>query len=292
MTIKFTNNAVSRLSAGISAAATTINLITGEGSRFPSLTTGDWFPLTLFKSTGELEILRCTARATDSLTVTRAQENTTGIAFLAGDRVELRLTAAAIDALRPDWDSLSGKPTFATVSTTGSYANLVDVPTFDNVAYSGAYADLSGVPTLGSLAAKSAVAFSDITPIATADNYRANLTSVLLTPNGVWSAAVPVVLTYAAALTLDFATFLNAKLTLTGNVVLNTANVKPGQSGTIEFLQDATGSRTWGFTTAKFAYTGSAPVLPTTANARVLVPYYAMSDSRIFLNMSAAMVLP
>ena len=27
-------------------------------------------------------------------------------------------------------------------------------------------------------------------------------------------------------------------------------------------------------------------------NARMLVPYYAMSDSRIFLNMSAAMVLP
>jgi len=292
MTIKFTNNAVSRLSAGISASATTINLITGEGSRFPSLTTGDWFPLTVFKSTGEIEILRCTARATDSLTVTRSQENTTGIAFLAGDRVELRLTAAAIDALRPDWSSLAGKPTFAAVATTGSYSSLSDVPTFDDVAFTGAYGSLSGVPTLGSMAAKSAVAFADITPIATSANYQANTTSVLLTPNVVWAAAVPVVLTYAAALTLDFATFLNAKVTLTGNVVLNTANVKPGQSGTIEFLQDGTGSRTWGFTTAKFAYTGSAPVLPTTANARMLVPYYAMSDSRIFLNMSAAMVLP
>ena len=45
------------------------------------------------------------------------------------------------------WDYVSGKPTFATVATSGRYSDLQDRPQLSTVATSGAYSDLSGKPT-------------------------------------------------------------------------------------------------------------------------------------------------
>lgn len=61
MSVKFTNNAVAALAAGISATSTTIGLMPGTGVAFPALTAGDWFPLTIIDSLGQIEIVRCTA---------------------------------------------------------------------------------------------------------------------------------------------------------------------------------------------------------------------------------------
>ncbi len=97
MALKFANNAVSRLVSSITAAATTIPLQTGEGAKFPSLSADDWFPVTVIRGDGTLEIMRCTARSGDNLTVARGQEGTTAKTFSAGDRVELRLTAGSLD---------------------------------------------------------------------------------------------------------------------------------------------------------------------------------------------------
>ena len=99
MAVLLANNATSKLASSLTAAATTLSVTTGEGAKFPSPTGGDWFPLTLIKSSGALEILRCTARSGDVLTVTRAQEGTAAQAFSAGDRVEVRLTKAVMDAI-------------------------------------------------------------------------------------------------------------------------------------------------------------------------------------------------
>ena len=99
MALKLANNAASRLTGAITAAATTFSVTPGEGAKFPALDAGDWFPLTLVKSDGSLEIVRCTARSSDTFTVERAQEGTPAIDFAAGDRVELRLTKAVVDAV-------------------------------------------------------------------------------------------------------------------------------------------------------------------------------------------------
>lgn len=96
MAVLLANNASSRLAASLSATATSLSVTAGEGAKFPAVTSGNWFPVTLIKDTGVLEILRCTARSGDVLTVVRAQEGTQAQAFSAGDRVELRLTAAVI----------------------------------------------------------------------------------------------------------------------------------------------------------------------------------------------------
>lgn len=97
--MKFANNAVSKLAGAITTSSTSFSVTPGDGAKFPTLSAGDWFPLTLVKSDGTLEIVRCTARATDTFTITRAQEGTAASAFASGDRVELRATAAVFDAL-------------------------------------------------------------------------------------------------------------------------------------------------------------------------------------------------
>jgi hypothetical protein len=93
MGIKLTNNAFATLAAGINSSATSITLTSGQGARFPTLTASDYFYATLIDTSNNLEIVKCTARSTDVLTVVRGQESTTARAYVTGDRIEIRITA-------------------------------------------------------------------------------------------------------------------------------------------------------------------------------------------------------
>lgn len=93
MGIKLTNNANATLAAGINSSATSITLTSGQGARFPTLGAGDYFYATLIDTSNNLEIVKCTARSTDVLTIVRAQESTTARAYSTGDRIEIRITA-------------------------------------------------------------------------------------------------------------------------------------------------------------------------------------------------------
>jgi microcystin-dependent protein len=97
MGIKLTNNAFATLASSITSSSTSITLTTGQGARFPSLSGGDYFYATLVDTSNNLEIVKCTARSTDVLTVVRAQESTTARAYNTGDRLEIRLTAATFE---------------------------------------------------------------------------------------------------------------------------------------------------------------------------------------------------
>lgn len=97
----FTNNAFGALAGAINGAATTLVLVSGQGARFPLLTVEDHFLATLIgvDSNGiesTWEIVKCTSRSTDQLTVLRGQEGTTATSWNAGTRVEIRWTAAGI----------------------------------------------------------------------------------------------------------------------------------------------------------------------------------------------------
>jgi len=96
MGIKFANNAFATLASGINSSVTSITVTTGQGARFPTLGVGDYFYATLVDTSNNLEIVKCTARSTDVLTVVRAQESTTARAYSAGDRIEMRVTAASL----------------------------------------------------------------------------------------------------------------------------------------------------------------------------------------------------
>jgi hypothetical protein len=97
MGLKVANNAFGTLNAGITSSDTTIVVNAGEGARFPSLSAGDYFFATLIDTTNNLEIVKVTARSTDTMTVVRGQDSTTARAFSTNDRFELRPVAALFD---------------------------------------------------------------------------------------------------------------------------------------------------------------------------------------------------
>jgi hypothetical protein len=63
---------------------------------FPALTGTNYFYATLVDSLSDIEIVKVTARSTDTLTVVRGQEGTTPTAFASGSKIELRVTAAGL----------------------------------------------------------------------------------------------------------------------------------------------------------------------------------------------------
>lgn len=94
MTQLFKNNATSPLASSITSGATSLSLVSGSGALFPDTTGGHTFVITVTSADGTVqEIMLVTARATDDLTVTRAQEGTSAEPFTAGAVVEVRLTA-------------------------------------------------------------------------------------------------------------------------------------------------------------------------------------------------------
>ena len=133
MGVKVTNNAFGTISAGISTSATTIVLDSGQGARFPTLGSGDFFFATLIDTSNNLEIVKVTARSTDSMTVVRAQDNTSAAAFAIGDRFELRPTAALFEAVSlTDGGTVSGDVAINSSSlepftVTGTHADRVNI---------------------------------------------------------------------------------------------------------------------------------------------------------------------
>lgn len=98
----FANNAFGVLAGAVNGAAGTLVLVSGHGARFPAPAGADYFLATLaaLDSNGAesaWEIVRCTARSTDQLTVVRAQEGTTATSWNAGTRIEVRWTKAGAD---------------------------------------------------------------------------------------------------------------------------------------------------------------------------------------------------
>jgi microcystin-dependent protein len=123
MAAKITNNAVSKLAAGLAPNGVSVTLTPGDGAKFPVLAAGDWFPLYLIKADGSFEICKATARAGDVITVVRAQENTAALTFIAGERAELRMTGAAFDD-RVSYDFIKAMFTNVIVEWGGTLANI------------------------------------------------------------------------------------------------------------------------------------------------------------------------
>lgn len=129
-------------------------------------------------------------------------------------------------------------------------------------------------------------AMHDSAAIATAAELQAGTASKLVNAAIAVSAGDVETVSYAASVALDFTTFVNAKITLTGNITLSnpTTTGMKGRSGLIELWQDATGSRTvtWG---ANYRFAGGTDiVLTTTASAVDLIFYQILSDGTVFVS--------
>ena len=111
MAVLIANNAYSSLASAISDTDTTITLATGTGARFPSISGSDYFYATLIDTTNNIEVVKVTARSSDTLTVERAADDTTARWFPVDARIELRVTAQLLrdvrDSVAPSDDSVT-----------------------------------------------------------------------------------------------------------------------------------------------------------------------------------------
>lgn len=131
----FANLAGGTLASGITNSATSLTLTAGQGALFPSPGTNQFFPLTLQDQSNPatVEIVYCTARSGDVLTVVRGREGTTGLAFNAGDYAQNRPTAATLEMLNARFAIDSGSANALAVSVVPaptSMADLVGVPIY------------------------------------------------------------------------------------------------------------------------------------------------------------------
>ena len=117
MSILFTNNAATTLASGITNVATSLTVAAGKGALFPTISGSDFFYATLANGSGGVEIVKVTARSTDTFTIVRGQDGTSGVAWNTGDKVELRVTAAAMGAMAQTANNLSDLASASTART-------------------------------------------------------------------------------------------------------------------------------------------------------------------------------
>lgn len=148
--VLFSNNASASLASSITTSSTAITLTTGAGAQFPAISGGNYFYATLTDSSNNLEIVKVTARATDVLTVVRAQEGTTARAYAATDKIELRVTAAVMNSvaqLAAD-QTFSGANTFSSAPTLGTALAVASGGTGATTATGTGAVVLAASPTL------------------------------------------------------------------------------------------------------------------------------------------------
>lgn len=97
MSSLLSNLASSKLVTAITPTSGSIAITGGTGLKFPALTGTDTFNVVLEDAAKNIEVCKVTARAGDVLTVVRGQELTIARTYNIGDRVALRLTAAAFN---------------------------------------------------------------------------------------------------------------------------------------------------------------------------------------------------
>ena len=144
MPVIFSNNAATTLASGINSSITSITA--ADGSVFPTLAGGNYFYVTFENIANTArEVVKVTARSGNTLTVVRGQDGSSGQAFSTGDRVELRLNAAALNdaTFSGVYGDLSGKPTVGDGGLTTNDFTDTDHTKLDAIE-TGATADQTG----------------------------------------------------------------------------------------------------------------------------------------------------
>lgn len=157
MTAVFANFASSTLASSITAGATSLTVRSGTGSLFPAPTGLEFFYAVLENRTSSgttREIVKVTARTSNTMTIVRAQEGTTAAAFPRGTTVALRITAAGLESLRNstlnDWDVPGDLTVGGNATITGNVVMNGTMAVEDSVII-GASVQVAGQASVGSL---------------------------------------------------------------------------------------------------------------------------------------------
>lgn len=249
-TVQVKNNAYSTLASGITNVATSLTVATGHGARFPAVTTAstNYFYATLIDTSNNLEVVKVTNVSTDTFTITRAQDGTTALAYSAGDRIELRVTAALLSELPVraivTGDYTDGSVTYAKIESASiASANEYRAKTANNLLDTSVWD------------AAATVALSDTATVAVDMSTGFNFTLTLA---------------------------------LGGRTLGQPTNTKVGQSGFIRIVQGGSGSNTLTYHADwKFAG-GVDPVLTTTVGATDILFYQVIAANFIYATLIKA----
>lgn len=242
MAYKAKDNAYSTLASGISSGATALSVQTGHGDRFPIIAGADYTKLTIENAAGDREVVHVTARSSgsDSMTITRAQDGTTALAWLAGDVVECRPTASLAESFDAKMDA-------AAVHAATSKATPVDadeLPLIDSAAAFGlkrlTWANLKATlwaalgvginaqtakttPVDADMFAIADSAASNATKKLTWANLKATVRTYLLGTASTYTAVQTITRTTASSASYTWATDTNpnVEVTTTGNLTMN-----------------------------------------------------------------------
>lgn len=121
----FANNASTTLAAPASPSDTSLGLSAGSGSKFPSPSAGEGFVMTLVDAATGLvnEIVLCTGRSGDTVTVQRGYESTTPRSWLAGDIIANFCTAGTQAGFVQADQFQDGE--YSIIGTVGGTANAI-----------------------------------------------------------------------------------------------------------------------------------------------------------------------
>lgn len=166
------NNATSTLAGAVLSTDLNITLAAGQGASFPVVAAPDYTLVTLENAAGNREIVKVTARASgsDVMTVVRAWEGTTALAWNIGDVVSQRITAALVTA------SIA-HPTVATDAHAASAIQVTPVGGIASTDVQAALAELDTEKVTAAQVAASSVAHAISADSATNATNATNATS-------------------------------------------------------------------------------------------------------------------
>ena len=275
----FTNNAATTLASSILVGATSLTVTAGQGALFPTLAGSAYFYCTLSNTAGTtIEIVKVTARSTDTFTIVRAQDNTTASAFSAGDKVELRLTAIDLQNF-PQLDSTN---TFASAQTFSSapiitpLSGLLKANTSSAITAATAGTDYLAPPSgTAILKANSGGALANATA---GTDYGAPGTA------STWSASQRGTVTTDNDGSFDMSVTNNFKCTPTATFALTFTNITAGQSGYVLLVN------TGGYTVTAAATTKvNTSFLTTVTTAGTYLLSYFTDGTNVYVTTGGAM---
>jgi len=140
------NNVTATLANPLTSTQTELTVATGQGARFPST-----FPFRALVA--RTEIVQCTSRTGDVLTIVREQEGTTAAAsYPAGSSVQMTVTAGYMEQVQASVGALeTGAGAHDALSVTGAstLTGAVTAPSASNAIRIGALCNMTTPPAIG-----------------------------------------------------------------------------------------------------------------------------------------------
>ena len=181
LSYKYANFAQSTLQASITAGATSLQIASSDASKFPALSVGtEAFRAVIYDDVNAPEIVECTAIAGNILTITRAQESTAAIAWSAGAKIVLTVTAYVFQTVQ----KTSGFVQLDNYLNEAKAADIASAATTSIGPILGNFAHVTGTTTITSFGTAAQAGIRRVLKFDAVLTLTHNATSLILPNNG------------------------------------------------------------------------------------------------------------